>query len=89
MPDEIWRFTYMGERTHFLFHANENVARCGVGVIVNNEWRGTGSQEEYDLAASMPKCKNCLRLLVRKPKPQPPKKPKAIRGERGRYTSAV
>lgn len=89
MPDEIWRFTYMGTRTHFLFNSNENVSRCGVGVIVNTEWRGTGNQEEYDLVDSMPKCKNCLKLLARKPKPIQVKKPKAVRGERGRYTSAV
>jgi hypothetical protein len=65
MLDEIWRYTYMGERTHFLVASYDRVARCGVSVINSSEWFGTGSQEEYDKAASLPKCKKCLRLLGR------------------------
>lgn len=41
--------------------ANEaSSAPCGAGVMNSFTWFGTGSQDEYDKAASLPMCKRCL-----------------------------
>ena len=39
------------------------VALCGTGPSWYDTWRGTGTEEEYDLARSMPLCLHCLRVL--------------------------
>ncbi|HTF53625.1 MAG TPA: hypothetical protein VK735_39785 [Pseudonocardia sp.] len=38
------------------------MSRCGI-ELPDEEWRGTGSQEEYERLASRPKCLRCMRSL--------------------------
>lgn len=36
-------------------------ALCGLWAWHHSAWRGTGSQDEYDRAESLPTCKTCER----------------------------
>lgn len=45
------RMSTIGQRT--------NDAVCGASTWDNVEWRGTGSQDEYEKAATLPRCRNC------------------------------
>jgi hypothetical protein len=33
---------------------------CGISVWLSENWLGTGSQREYEHAASLPLCKRCV-----------------------------
>lgn len=65
-----WRYLPRCRVTHALTDPRAYVAQCGVapawflpgGV---DEWRGTGSQVEYDNAAAYPRCKRCVALIER------------------------
>lgn len=39
-----------------------DMAECGRSPWDSDEWRGTGTQEEYENAASWPICKRCLHV---------------------------
>ncbi len=47
---------------HALDRPGDAAALCGVGVM-SIYWRGTGSQEEYETVAALPKCRGCQRVL--------------------------
>lgn len=38
-------------------------AQCGIGVWRSELWHGTGSQIEYERAATLPKCQRCLERI--------------------------
>lgn len=40
-----------------------SAAMCGLWAWSRSDWRGTGTQDEYDRADSLPLCKNCLRKV--------------------------
>jgi hypothetical protein len=55
-----WLYLKNGAVVHALstFTGTRFVAECGAGAW--RTWYGTGSQDEYDKAAELPKCKSCL-----------------------------
>lgn len=38
-----------------------SAAVCGLWAWSRSDWRGLGTQDEYDRAASLPLCKSCER----------------------------
>ena len=58
-----WRYLPRGRVQHALVDddANATQARCGIEVFYLSQWYGTGSQDEYDHAATLPKCQRCAR----------------------------
>lgn len=57
-----WRYLPGGAATHALDSGDAGAA-CGVYTLPASNWRGTGSQREYETAAELPRCRNCLRKL--------------------------
>lgn len=59
-----WR--YLGRKPrvrHALARSDDAVALCGTWSIPALNWRGTGSQDEYETVAALPKCRRCQRRL--------------------------
>lgn len=54
-----WRYTPGGSVVHAMYPPIGTLAICGTEVWNSAEWRGTGSQVEYDRAASMRMCRRC------------------------------
>lgn len=56
-------YTRTGTKAHLLaLNASPNTQRlalCGTGPTWFEAWRGTGSQQEHEVAASLPLCKYC------------------------------
>lgn len=56
-----WRYLLTGNCTHALRQGDRvAVAECGVGGWMS-EWLGTGGQGEYERAATLPRCRRCVR----------------------------
>lgn len=63
-PDYVeWRFTEHGMSVHALWPPIGVRAVCGLEVIASQQWRGTGAQVEYDIAAALPICRRCAAKL--------------------------
>lgn len=60
-----WRYLPgRGRVVHCLENANEPFALCGAGPLTGAaDWRGTGSQDEYEKAAQMRMCRFCAQKL--------------------------
>ncbi len=59
-----WRYTSeQAKAKHGLWTASHHTALCGTRVPYSAYWRGTGSQAEYERAASLPECKRCLAVF--------------------------
>lgn len=58
-----WRYLPDGRVVHALDKPGDNTAWCGRWILPASQWLGTGSQREYEEAASLPKCGSCLRIL--------------------------
>jgi len=58
-PGQTLGFTFCGTRVHILEAFLGNGAKCDVVPVYPWIWLGTGSQDEYDKAASLPLCKRC------------------------------
>jgi hypothetical protein len=58
-----WRYLPGGTVVHALPSANDPLALCGADVWDASNWRGTGSQAEYEQAAVLPQCRRCLRKV--------------------------
>jgi hypothetical protein len=63
------RYTSRRAKVAHLFDPIEHaglvsVALCGLWAWHEHLWRGTGSQDEYERAASLPTCKNCARRVA-------------------------
>lgn len=50
------------------YTGHDPISLCGIIIVVPDQWRGTGSQEEYDTVDSLPECKRCTALLGPTPK---------------------
>lgn len=61
-----WRYLPHGLAVHALAFPAAAGAVCGVYTLPPSNWRGTGSQAEYDRAAKLPCCRRCLRLAARR-----------------------
>lgn len=66
LTNEGWRYTRRGAVRHLtrtnLFDSNARSSHCGIGAD-HSWWFGTGSQEEYERIASLPKCLTCMELV--------------------------
>lgn len=58
-----WRYLVTGKVAHALRPPIAGAAACGVDGW-STEWLGTGSQDEYERAATLPRCLRCLRRIV-------------------------
>lgn len=70
-PLDAFEWRYLSERSqavHGFYRAPQggSPARCGVQPVWFGAggWRGTGSQDEYERAATLPRCHRCVRLLT-------------------------
>ncbi len=59
-PAHEWLYLKNGKvaHAHSTFTVSRFIAECGAGAWAT--WYGTGSQDEYEQAASLPQCKRCL-----------------------------
>lgn len=69
-PPDLYEWSYLG--LGLKLHARRKrdsvidvVAVCGLDNWTS-DWKGTGSQKEYDYVARAPKCKKCVKLLEEK-----------------------
>lgn len=64
---EEWRYTEHGKLAHLLRESwgIPLDAECGLEVWNVHDWRGTGSQDEYDRIEQMPRCQRCLKAVGR------------------------
>lgn len=63
-----WRYLPNGKRAHVLRLNSMSggldvVAACGIGAWPS-DWLGTGSQTEYEQAATLPRCRRCIRRTI-------------------------
>lgn len=59
-----WRYLRYGKYLHLVDDAESThcPAACGLPPSWFREgWLGTGNQEEYERAATLPRCRRCLR----------------------------
>lgn len=58
-----WRYLPTGSLVHIVETPGGDVAAvCGRSAAQPEDWRGTGSQEEYERAESLRKCPRCAYL---------------------------
>lgn len=59
-PLHKWLYLPKGNVAHAFMVGDDVswIAECGTSSF--GYWHGTGSQDEYDKAAAMPRCKKCL-----------------------------
>jgi hypothetical protein len=63
-PSIEWRYLPNGRMTHVVETPNADVAAlCGRRAALPENWFGTGSQDEYEQAESLPKCRLCAHLV--------------------------
>lgn len=62
-----WRYLHERARVkHALTRSTDRYSVCGTGPGLHassTDWRGTGSQHEYERNAALPECKRCNRIL--------------------------
>lgn len=56
----LWRYKLGGTVLHEISAYFDRYSHCGVTVMNFSDWRGTGTQDEYDKAAAMAKCQKCV-----------------------------
>jgi hypothetical protein len=65
--DVEWRYLPQRATAHCLRHSYDEglggPALCGARPFWSGDWRGTGSQNEYEQAARLPRCKRCVSIL--------------------------
>jgi hypothetical protein len=59
-----WRYVPKGVAKHALTDPRSTVAECGFSVWSADDWYGTGSQVEYEIAEALPRCARCARAIV-------------------------
>lgn len=65
---ESWKYLKRGTVVHYLsdgIYGPRPVAECGASTLHSSDWRGTGTQEEYERVEALPECKKCLHKLGR------------------------
>lgn len=58
-----WRYLPRGLVAHALDTASEAAAICGASAGHGDYWLGTGTQDEYERAATLPECRRCAARL--------------------------
>lgn len=64
-----WHYLPRGRAAHArggAFGSRHYTARCGTSPALGlgaAEWHGTGTQDEYERAAELPRCRRCTRLI--------------------------
>ena len=59
----IWGYTRKGVRSHARALHDDEIAACGLDVEDYTNWHGTGTQDEYEKAERLPRCKHCVQVL--------------------------
>lgn len=70
--NDRWLYLHKGGRTHHVergFVTSICGRRPGGMWPRADDWRGHGTQDEYDRAAALPRCRSCLALLGQLPEP--------------------
>lgn len=71
----VWRYLAGGTVRHGLTcgsHGRADFSVCGLSAHLpggHDAWRGTGTQQEYERAAALPKCKRCMQIAIGRPTP--------------------
>ena len=60
-----WRYLPSGRVKHALRRPSDAGAECGLSVLPASEWRGTGSQREYEAVECLPECRSCVKAMSR------------------------
>lgn len=68
LAGEGWRYTWDGQTRHKV--KDWQSSQCGLHLF-EEDWFGTGSQDEYERLASLPKCRHCMRVLGERPTSTP------------------
>lgn len=59
-----WRYQPGGTVKHLLGRVSDAGAICGVDTLPASNWRGTGSQDEYERLETLRPCRRCLREIT-------------------------
>lgn len=62
IPHYEWRYLHGGRVAHALRVAGDAVAVCGVDNGWWGWWYGTGTQDEYERVAQLPRCQRCVKI---------------------------
>lgn len=64
-----WRYLRRGKHLHLVLSGTSTHCGAACGAMPSwapgEGWLGTGNQEEYERAATLPKCKRCLQRKFR------------------------
>ena len=63
-----WRYLPRGRVAHAV-RPGDSGASCGVTAPAADEWRGTGTQDEYERVAALPACPRCTAQAGPRPAP--------------------
>jgi hypothetical protein len=58
-----WRYLPGGSVKHALLDVTNAGSACGIYTLPASDWRGTGSQREYETVESLRPCMRCMRKL--------------------------
>lgn len=58
-----WRYLPGRAVKHALADTTDAGAACGVYTLPASNWRGTGSQAEYETVAALRPCAHCVRKV--------------------------
>jgi hypothetical protein len=61
--DRQWRYLAGANVKHVVADTSEPRSACGITVTPAEEWRGTGTQAEYETVAALRRCHRCLDKL--------------------------
>jgi hypothetical protein len=65
---EGWRYLARGGVRHMTslnIFDSSRFSLCGLAVALPSHWRGTGTQDEYERLARLPKCLRCMKSGAR------------------------
>lgn len=62
-PAFEWLYLKRGRVAHALSTFNGTRSSSECGVYAWSGWYGTGTQDEYDRAAALPKCQHCVKAI--------------------------
>ena len=67
------RYLRRGKVAHLIRSGMDGISVCNIwaGYTATSDFWGSGSQEEYEKADSLPLCKSCLRAIGQPYRPEP------------------
>jgi hypothetical protein len=65
MTDIVWKYLPNGKVSHALDVSRPDVVAAECGVWTFGWWYGTGTQDEYEKAETLPACKRCTAKVGR------------------------